>query len=66
MDPTKVTAIESWPHPRTVRALRRFLDLAKYYRNSLLFMDAHEMGHDYMKVLKRLFIASDHHFIMLT
>ena len=32
MDPSKVDAVESWPIPRTLRALRGFLGLIGYYR----------------------------------
>lgn len=32
MDPSKVDAVESWPIPRTIRALRSFLGLTGYYR----------------------------------
>jgi hypothetical protein len=32
MDPSKVDVVESWPIPRTIRALRSFLGLIGYYR----------------------------------
>jgi hypothetical protein len=32
MDSDKVAAVDSWPMPRTLRALRRFLGLTGYYR----------------------------------
>src|SRR6185437_8022245 len=32
MDPSKVAAVDSWPRPRTLRALRGFLGLSGYYR----------------------------------
>jgi hypothetical protein len=32
MDPAKVTVVETWPRPRTLRALRGFLGLTGYYR----------------------------------
>ena len=32
MDPSKVAAVDSWPQPRTLRALRGFLGLSGYYR----------------------------------
>jgi hypothetical protein len=32
MDRSKVDAVESWPIPRTIRALRSFLGLTGYYR----------------------------------
>jgi hypothetical protein len=32
MDLAKVTAVETWPRPRTLRALRGFLGLTGYYR----------------------------------
>jgi hypothetical protein len=32
MDADKVSAVESWPKPRSARALRGFLGLAGYYR----------------------------------
>jgi hypothetical protein len=32
MDADKVSAVESWPEPRSARALRGFLGLAGYYR----------------------------------
>jgi hypothetical protein len=31
MDPNKVTAVDSWPTPKTLRALRGFLGLTGYY-----------------------------------
>jgi hypothetical protein len=32
MDPAKIAAVETWPHPRTLRALWGFLGLTGYYR----------------------------------
>jgi hypothetical protein len=32
MDPDKVTEVDSWPTPKTLRALRGFLSLTGYYR----------------------------------
>jgi len=32
MDPAKIEAVQSWPMPRTLRALRGFLGLTGYYR----------------------------------
>ena len=32
MDPAKIEAVESWPPPRSIRALRGFLGLTGYYR----------------------------------
>jgi len=32
MDPAKVAAVETWPRPRNLRALRGFLGLIGYYR----------------------------------
>jgi hypothetical protein len=32
MDADKVEAVQSWPQPLTVRAVRGFLSLAGYYR----------------------------------
>jgi hypothetical protein len=32
VDPRKITAIEEWPTPRTVREVRSFVGLASYYR----------------------------------
>jgi len=32
LDPSKVSTVDSWPRPRTVRALRGFLGLTGYYR----------------------------------
>jgi hypothetical protein len=31
MDPEKIAAVETWPQPRTLRALRGFLELTGYY-----------------------------------
>lgn len=31
MDPDKVTAVEAWPTPKSVRAFRGFLGLIGYY-----------------------------------
>jgi hypothetical protein len=36
MDPAKVTAVETWSCPRTLRALRGFLGLTGYYRKFLV------------------------------
>jgi hypothetical protein len=33
MDHQKIQAVEDWPQPRTVHAVRGFLGLAGYYRN---------------------------------
>ena len=40
MDPSKVAAVEAWPRPRTVRALRGFLGLTEYYRKFIASYDA--------------------------
>jgi hypothetical protein len=32
MDPAKIEAVESWPPPRSIRALKGFLGLTGYYR----------------------------------
>jgi hypothetical protein len=32
MDPKKVAVMDSWPAPKTLRALRGFLGLTRYYR----------------------------------
>jgi hypothetical protein len=32
MDPAKVQAVQDWPVPRSARAVRGFLGLARYYR----------------------------------
>lgn len=32
MDPAKISAVENWPCPRSLRALRGFLGLTGYYR----------------------------------
>jgi hypothetical protein len=32
MDPNKVSAMESWPLPRTLHTVHEFLGLTRYYR----------------------------------
>jgi hypothetical protein len=32
MDPAKIEAVEAWPSPKSLRALRGFLGLIGYYR----------------------------------
>ena len=33
VDPEKISAIQQWPEPRTIKQLRGFLGLAGYYHN---------------------------------
>jgi hypothetical protein len=32
VDPKKIEAMQDWPHPKTLKSLRRFLGLTGYYR----------------------------------
>jgi hypothetical protein len=32
MDQSKVAAVQAWPQPKSIKALRGFLSLTKYYR----------------------------------
>ncbi len=36
MDPEKVTAIQSWEAPRTIKGVRSFLGFANYYQLFIL------------------------------
>jgi hypothetical protein len=67
MDPAKIEAVEAWPSPKSLRALRGFLGLIGYYRKfiagygtvaapltALLKQEAFRWTDDAFKTLKQV------------